>query len=129
MEAPSWAVLAFTWLASIALFHYLTTTLHRRLRKQKYPPGPKPWPIIGNLNLVGSNPHQSFHHLSKKYGDIMQLKFGSFPVVVVSSPEMAREILQTHGETFASRPATAAGKYTSYNYSDMTWLLTEITGV
>ncbi|KAG5530769.1 hypothetical protein RHGRI_025668 [Rhododendron griersonianum] len=124
MEAHTCVVQALTWLALIALFHYLTTTLGRhRLRrhKQKYPPGPKPWPIIGNLNLVGSVPHQSFHCLSQKYGEIMQLKFGSFPIVVVSSPEMAKEILQTHDQTFASRPALAAGKYTSYNYSDMAW--------
>jgi len=120
MEAPSWAVLALTCLASIALFYYFTTTTTPR-HKQKYPPGPKPWPIIGNLNLVGSIPHLSFHHLAQKYGEIMQLKFGSLPVVVVSSPEMAKEILQTHGDTFASRPAFAAGKYTAYNYSDMTW--------
>ncbi|KAL7187059.1 hypothetical protein ACSBR1_037182 [Camellia fascicularis] len=51
----------------------------------------------------------------------MQLKFGSFPVVVASSPKMAKQFLKTHGKTFASRPATAAGKYTSYNYCDMTW--------
>ncbi|KAG5530768.1 hypothetical protein RHGRI_025667 [Rhododendron griersonianum] len=121
MEAPTLVVQALTWLALIALFHYLATTLGRCLRrhKQKHPPGPKPWPIIGNLNLVGSVPHQSFHYLSQKYGEIMQLKFGSFPIVVVSSPEMAKEILQTHDQTFASRPALAAGKYTSYNYSDM----------
>ncbi|KAI7989654.1 Trimethyltridecatetraene synthase [Camellia lanceoleosa] len=59
--------------------------------------------------------------LSKKYGEIMQLKFGSFSVVVASSPKMAKQFLKTHGKTFASRPATAAGKYTSYNYCDMTW--------
>ncbi|KAH7833421.1 hypothetical protein Vadar_006186 [Vaccinium darrowii] len=87
----------------------------------KIPTRPETMANHWQLKLSWFNPHQSFHHLSKKYGDIMQLKFGSFPVVVVSSPEMAREILQTHGETFASRPATAAGKYTSYNYSDMTW--------
>ncbi|KAF7133129.1 hypothetical protein RHSIM_Rhsim09G0024200 [Rhododendron simsii] len=123
MEAPSWPVQALTWLALIALFHYLSTTLGRRLHrhKQKHPPGPKPWPIIGNLNLVGTVPHQSFHYLSQKYGEIMQLKFGSFPIVVVSSPEMAKEILQTHDHSFASRPALAAGKYTSYNYSNMAW--------
>ncbi|KAI8537517.1 hypothetical protein RHMOL_Rhmol09G0030000 [Rhododendron molle] len=123
MEAPTCVVQALTLLALIALFHYLTTALGRRLRrhKQKYPPGPKPWPIIGNLNLVGSIPHQSFHHLSQKYGEIMQLKFGSFPIVVVSSPEMAKEILQTNDHNFASRPALAAGKYTSYNFSNMSW--------
>nr|BAL46504.1 cytochrome P450 monooxygenase [Diospyros kaki] len=51
----------------------------------------------------------------------MQLKFGSCPVVVASSPEMAKEFLKTHGQAFASRPAHAAGKYTSYNFSDLVW--------
>ncbi|XP_057510751.1 trimethyltridecatetraene synthase-like [Actinidia eriantha] len=118
METPSWIVLALAWLVSLILLKKLITPRHR---KPKYPPGPKPWPIIGNLNLVGSIPHQSFHKLSKIYGEIMQLKFGSFPVVVVSSTEMAKQILQIHGETFASRPVTAASKYISYNFSDMLW--------
>ncbi|KAL0326413.1 UNVERIFIED_CONTAM: Trimethyltridecatetraene synthase [Sesamum radiatum] len=51
----------------------------------------------------------------------MQLKFGKFPVVVASSPHMARQFLKVHDTVFASRPAVAAGKYTSYNYSDLTW--------
>ncbi|KAL7156203.1 hypothetical protein ABFS83_03G127900 [Erythranthe nasuta] len=85
------------------------------------PPGPKPWPIIGNLNLVGPIPHQSFHFLSQKYGEIMQLNFGKFPVVIASSPEMAKQFLRVHDTVFASRPPLAAGKYTAYNYSDMTW--------
>ncbi|KAK4391298.1 Trimethyltridecatetraene synthase [Sesamum angolense] len=51
----------------------------------------------------------------------MQLKFGKFPVVVASSPEMAKQFLRVHVTVFASRPALAAGKYTSYNYSDTTW--------
>jgi cytochrome P450 len=51
----------------------------------------------------------------------MQLKFGSFPVVVASSPEMAKLFLKTYDHNFASRPKTAAGKYTSYNYTDITW--------
>ncbi|XP_055834322.1 trimethyltridecatetraene synthase-like isoform X1 [Solanum dulcamara] len=89
--------------------------------KRKLPPGPRPWPIIGNLNLLGSHPHESLHHLSQKYGDLMLLKFGSKPVLIASSPEMAKEILKTHDAIFASRPLLAAGKYTSFNYSDMTW--------
>lgn len=51
----------------------------------------------------------------------MQLKFGSSPVVIASSPEMAEQFLKVHDVTFASRPVTAAGKYTSYNCRDMTW--------
>nr|XP_027085781.1 cytochrome P450 71A1-like [Coffea arabica] len=114
----TWLLLAFAGIVSLAFLLKLST--HKRL-KLNHPPGPKPWPIIGNLNLLGSIPHQSLHLLSQKYGAIMQLKFGSSPVVVASSPEMAKEFLQTHDVNFASRPATAAGKYTSYNCSDMTW--------
>lgn len=51
----------------------------------------------------------------------MQLRFGSFPVVVGSSVEMAKLFLKTHDANFASRPRTAAGKYTTYNYSDTVW--------
>ncbi|PHU20141.1 hypothetical protein BC332_11292 [Capsicum chinense] len=113
----TWVFIVFgTWLIALA---FLIKELNDP--KRKLPPGPRPWPIIGNLNLLGSLPHESLHHLSQKYGDLMLLKFGSKPVLIASSPEMAKEILKTHDAIFASRPALAAGKYTSHNYSDMTW--------
>ena len=118
MEFPSWVSLTVAWLATLAL---LLISHHLRRRKVKLPPGPKPWPIIGNLNLIGSLPHRSIHELTQKYGPIMHLRFGSFPVVVGSSAEMAKAFLKTHDVTFASRPKIAAGKYTTYNYSDITW--------
>ncbi|KAK8602371.1 hypothetical protein V6N12_052180 [Hibiscus sabdariffa] len=40
-----------------------------------------------------------------------------FPPVVASSAEMAAEFLKKHEHIFASRPQTAAGKYTTYNYA------------
>ncbi|KAK4413415.1 Flavonoid 3'-monooxygenase [Sesamum alatum] len=120
MEIISSALLALLCLAVVGAS--LSKILRRQQpNKRKLPPGPKPWPIIGNLNLVGPIPHQSLHFLSQKYGDIMQLKFGKFPVVVASSPEMAKQFLRVHDTVFASRPALAAGKYISYNYSDMSW--------
>ncbi|XP_059295516.1 trimethyltridecatetraene synthase-like [Lycium ferocissimum] len=116
MMEISWCFIALSWLLALAFLSKISSH-----PKRKLPPGPRPWPIIGNLNLIGSLPHKSFHHLSQKYGDLMLLKFGSKPVLIVSSPEMVKEILKTHDAIFASRPALAAGKYTSYNYSDMTW--------
>ncbi|CAD6203717.1 unnamed protein product [Miscanthus lutarioriparius] len=40
----------------------------------------------------------------------MSLRFGSFPVVVGSSVDMARLFLKTHDLAFIDRPQTAAGK-------------------
>ncbi|CAL5328681.1 unnamed protein product [Camellia sinensis] len=118
METHSWIVLAMTWLATLAI---LSKVFNYRHCQRTSPPGPKPWPIIGNLNLIGPLPHQSLHKLSQKYGHLMQLKFGSYSVVVTSSAEMAKQFLKTHDHIFASRPVIAAGKYTTYNYSNITW--------
>ncbi|GJN41222.1 hypothetical protein PR202_gn00568 [Eleusine coracana subsp. coracana] len=87
--------------------------------KYNLPPGPRPWPVIGNLNLIGSLPHRSIHELSKHYGPYMSLRLGSFPVVVGSSINAARFILKTNDQAFIDRPRTASGKYIHYNYSDM----------
>ncbi|KAI3463219.1 hypothetical protein Pfo_019882 [Paulownia fortunei] len=118
METQIWsafAVVCFTALSLYLLARILGS------KKLNLPPGPKPWPIIGNLNLIGTLPHRSLHQLSQKYGPLMQLQFGAFPVVVGSSVEMAKIFLKSMDTTFASRPKTAAGKYTTYNYSNITW--------
>ncbi|XP_058108614.1 trimethyltridecatetraene synthase-like [Magnolia sinica] len=120
MDSTSWVIYLAALLASVALLIKAFIGGFRS-RKLNLPPGPKPLPIIGNLNLIGSLPHRSIHELSQKYGPLMQLRFGSFPVVVGSSVEMAKQILKTQDLNFASRPKTAAGKYTTYNYSDITW--------
>ncbi|XP_016457209.1 trimethyltridecatetraene synthase-like [Nicotiana tabacum] len=117
MEITS-VFIALAWLLALAI---ISKVINHLCPKTKLPPGPKPWPIIGNLNLIGSIPRESLHNLSQKYGDLMHLKFGSRPVLIASSPEMAKEILKTHDAIFASRPALAAGKYLSFNYSDMSW--------
>lgn len=52
---------------------------------KKYPPGPFPLPIIGNLHLLGKKPEQAFKRLSKKFGDVMSVSFGSQRVVVINS--------------------------------------------
>ncbi|KAF8769022.1 hypothetical protein HU200_007002 [Digitaria exilis] len=94
-----------------------------RRRIYNLPPGPKPWPIIGNLNLIAGDelPHRSIHELSKRYGPLMQLRFGSLPVVVGSSAEMARFFLKTKDATFSNRPRFAIAKYASYDASDILW--------
>ncbi|KAL1551762.1 trimethyltridecatetraene synthase-like [Salvia divinorum] len=115
------------YIIAISLLLILTLiTLHilKKIFPQKKlnpPPGPKPWLVIGNLNLIGPLPHRSIHQLSQKYGPVMLLKFGSFPVVVGSSVDAAKIFLKTMDLTFASRPKTSAGKYLTYNYSDIVW--------
>nr|QGN65398.1 cytochrome P450 [Oryza ridleyi] len=118
MELALWVSTVLVLLTTVLL---LKAVLRRNRRKYNLPPGPKSWPIIGNLNLIGALPHRSIHELSGRYGQLMHLRFGSFPVVVGSSVEMAKFFLKTHDVVFIDRPKTAAGKYTAFNCLDITW--------
>lgn len=80
-------------------------------KRPRFPPGPCPVPIIGNLHQLRLPAHRSLTELAGKYGPIMFLRFGSVPTVVVSSSEMAKQFLKTHDLIFANRPQTTAGKY------------------
>ncbi|KAL0360892.1 UNVERIFIED_CONTAM: cytochrome [Sesamum radiatum] len=90
-----------------ASFHLLNSNSRHR-RSAKLPPGPYPFPIIGSILQLGQNPHQKFTKLSKTYGPLIYLKLGSVDTIVVSSPEIAKEILQTHDQAFPLRMNTAA---------------------
>ncbi|KAG6417963.1 hypothetical protein SASPL_120160 [Salvia splendens] len=97
MEQVEVAVFAAIFLISSAL-----TRIFLR-KKERFPPGPFPLPVIGHLHL-----HQTFHDLSKHYGPLMQLRLGSTTFVVVSSPELVKECLKTQDLVFSSRKQSTA---------------------
>ncbi|XP_009388172.2 cytochrome P450 71A1 [Musa acuminata AAA Group] len=89
----------------------------------KLPPGPPKLPVIGHLHLLGSSLlHRSLWELSKKHGPLMHLKLGRVPVVVVSSPEMAKEVLKTHDLECCSRPSLLSFSKFSYGFSDVAFI-------
>ncbi|AQK43302.1 hypothetical protein ZEAMMB73_Zm00001d025243 [Zea mays] len=51
----------------------------------------------------------------------MSLRFGSFPIVVGSSVEVAEVLLKTQDLANVDWPRMACGKHTVYNYSGMLW--------
>ncbi|KAJ4797533.1 Flavonoid 3' hydroxylase [Rhynchospora pubera] len=83
------------------------------------PPGPRGWPILGNLPQLGTKPHQTLYNLSKFYGPLIYLQFGSVNVVVASSSNVASQFLKTHDANFSNRPPNSGAEHMAYNYQDM----------
>lgn len=75
-----------------------------RGKKLKLPPGPMPVPIFGNWLQVGDDlNHRNLVDYAKKFGDLFLLRMGQRNLVVVSSPDLTKEVLHTQGVEFGSR--------------------------
>ncbi|XVF54573.1 hypothetical protein PTKIN_Ptkin05aG0192000 [Pterospermum kingtungense] len=93
-----------------------------KLAKKKelnLPPSPPKLPIIGNIHQLGKLPHRSLRDLSRKYGSLMLLQLGHNPTLVVSSAEMAKEIVRNHDIVFSNRPKTTAANILFYGCTDI----------
>ncbi|XP_060086995.1 cytochrome P450 2K6-like isoform X2 [Heteronotia binoei] len=72
---------------------------------QKFPPGPRPLPLIGNLHLLDlQRPYRTLFKLSKQYGPIFSIQLGSSKAVVLVGYKTMKEALVNQAHPFAARP-------------------------
>ncbi|XP_059456426.1 geraniol 8-hydroxylase-like [Corylus avellana] len=108
----------------LASIHVLASGLRAwKSGSPRLPPGPKPFPIIGNiLDLVGNQPHRAVSKLSKTYGPLMTLKLGSMTTIVISSPDLAKQVLQKYDHIFSGRTIPDAVRALNHHKFSMVWL-------
>ncbi|XP_017984127.1 PREDICTED: phenylalanine N-monooxygenase [Theobroma cacao] len=83
------------------------------------PPGPTPWPIIGNLPEIWIKrpAFRWIHGLMKElHTDILCVRLANIHVIAVTSPVIALEFLKKNDSVFASRPVTMATEYSSRRF-------------
>lgn len=100
-------------------FFFLLRLWVRKRSSLPYPPGPRPLPVIGNMLMMDQLTHRGLAKLSDRYGGLVYLRLGFLHTVAVSTPEMAKQVLQVQDNIFSNRPATIAVQYLTYDRADM----------
>ncbi|XP_064956495.1 cytochrome P450 71A1-like [Musa acuminata AAA Group] len=113
---PSLLTTLFIILVPLSL---LLLLLQVKRNSRGHPPCPPRLPLIGNLHQLGPLPHRSLHALSQQHGPLMLLRLGQVPVLVVSSPDAAREVLRNQDRACAGRPALKAARILLYGCKDL----------
>lgn len=78
----------------------------------KTPPSVPSLPLVGSLPLIGMGkaanlgppPHVQMARLASVYGDVMELRMGREPWIILSSPQAVHEAFVTRGSDFGGRP-------------------------
>ncbi|KAL4602653.1 hypothetical protein ACB092_10G069000 [Castanea dentata] len=110
----------------LCLTWFLIQALHVISRSKeipkRLPPGPKAFPLIGNLLELGDKPHKSLAKLSEVHGPIMSLKLGQVTTVVISSAAMAKEVLQIHDQHLSNRTIPDAVRAHRHDEFSLPWI-------
>ncbi|KAI1335380.1 cytochrome P450 [Xylariaceae sp. FL0016] len=77
------------------------------IRPAGYPPGPPTIPILGNLHLMPKeNGHVQFQRWAQEYGPVYSLILGTKVMIVLSSDQAVKDLLDKKSNIYSSRPET-----------------------
>lgn len=81
-------------------------------RPSDLPPGPKFYPIIGNMRTVGQKTLVgAFRDWRKEFGDIFSVSLGSKWVIVICGLENLKEAFVERDDVFSDRPDLFVNRY------------------
>uniref|UniRef100_A0A667Y138 Cytochrome P450, family 2, subfamily N, polypeptide 13 n=1 Tax=Myripristis murdjan TaxID=586833 RepID=A0A667Y138_9TELE len=87
------------------VFFLLVADFLKNRNAENYPPGPLALPLVGHLFSVDlGRPHLTFTKLTKAYGNVFSIRFGSDKMVFVCGYKMVKEAIVTQAENFVDRP-------------------------
>lgn len=105
----------------VLLILYKCMSTNTRKGKNRLPPGPYGLPVVGYLPFLGSNLHERFTEMGKKYGPIFSLQLGCKLHVVVNSVDLVKVVARERDHTFANRTPPISVLEVTYGGVDVAW--------
>ena len=97
---------------AILLIITITTRLFRRRKRLPLPPGPKPWPLIGNISDLPPTGEQEWIHWLKHkdtYGTISSVTVLGQTIIIINDARCAFDLLEKRSAIHSSRPRLEFG--------------------
>ncbi|KAI6238864.1 hypothetical protein M3Y99_00643900 [Aphelenchoides fujianensis] len=86
----------------IALF-VLLLVYNFHWKRRGLPPGPAPWPLVGNMPAFNRRPYGSFEEWQRRFGPVFTVWIAEQPAVVLADFATIRETLVERADAFAGR--------------------------
>ncbi|KAG2064898.1 cytochrome P450 [Suillus decipiens] len=84
---------------------YLVRQVVIKKNPAPYPPGPRGWPLIGNvLDMPRIKPWLTFTEWGRKYGDITHIEVLGRHIIVLNSVKTAMEMMDSKSTLYSDRP-------------------------
>lgn len=107
LAAFMFMLLDWQWITTALVFVVTWFVSHFYQRVFRYPRGPFPVPLLGNLLAMRKEDlHAKAIEWSKTYGDVFTLWISHKPMVILNSYDVIREALVKQKNLFAGRPDT-----------------------
>ncbi|OBZ76382.1 O-methylsterigmatocystin oxidoreductase [Grifola frondosa] len=96
--------------AVVALVVFMLNRIFVRRRFRPLPPGPKGFPLIGNvLDMPTSHEWKTFAKWGDRWGDIISVTLFGQPIVVLNSSQHAFDVLEKKSAIYSDRPTIVVG--------------------
>ncbi|KAK0236120.1 cytochrome P450 [Armillaria nabsnona] len=92
--------------------------LSRNRRRLPLPPGPKGFPLIGNLwDVPVEYPWLTYARWTATYGDVFYLDTPGHPTVVINSAQAANDLLEKRSGNYSDRPDFTMTKLAGWGHN------------
>lgn len=90
----------------VSSFVALIISKLRSRNKPPLPPGPKGWPLVGDLRAIADDKHKYWYQIGQEYGPLASVKVGPLTFIIINSHDVAHDLIVKRFANYSGRART-----------------------